>query len=229
MKVKILKKYAAAVIASGFFLCGIGAVSKLHAQQPDYLIIPGTKVGAITRASSEADLKRIYGARNVRRTQVSLGEGEYAPGTVIFAGDSSKIVKITWKDDRRRRFPQQIFLTAATSAGFKSVWKTRHGIRLGTSLPELERLNGKPFLLSGFGWDYAGTIYSWEGGKLQRDLGRERDDQPEKIYIRLDTGNFTNLSQEEANSVTGDIEISSSNPIMRRLNPRIYEIIVAFP
>jgi hypothetical protein len=37
-------------------------------------------------------------------------------------------------------------------------WKAAHGITLGTSLVQLERLNRHPFTLAGFGWDYGGRV-----------------------------------------------------------------------
>ena len=40
---------------------------------------------------------------------------------------------------------------------------------LGTRLGRLTQLNGRPFTLSGFGWDYAGTVISWNGGRLGAD------------------------------------------------------------
>lgn len=36
----------------------------------------------------------------------------------------------------------------------------------GTSLKELQRLNGKPFRLFGFSWDYGGLVESWQKGRL---------------------------------------------------------------
>jgi hypothetical protein len=37
-----------------------------------------------------------------------------------------------------------------------------------SALRQLRKLNGKPFVLLGIGWDYSGTVVSWEGGKLKR-------------------------------------------------------------
>ncbi|HYP51251.1 MAG TPA: hypothetical protein VEQ34_09945 [Pyrinomonadaceae bacterium] len=199
--------------AVGFFIAGVGS---LHAQNP-YLVVPGVKVVAITRRSSEADLKRIYGQKNVRRAEVGIGEGETMPGTVIYPDDSTRTVHIIWKDEQRRRFPQSIHLGG-------NVWKTAQGIGLGTSLRQLERLNGRAFTLSGFGWDYSGTIDSWKGGKLERALKNDK-----WTVIRLGIETTPKVTDAELESVMGELEFSSGNRVMRRINPTIYQLIVMFP
>ncbi len=149
------------------FLISAGAWADASAQS-SYQIVPRIRVGAITPQMSEAALKRIYGRTNVRSTKVSLGEGEYETGTVIFPNDPRKTIEILWKDVRRKRFPKLIQLT-----GERSIWRTQDGISLGTRLKELERINGKPFVLTGFSWDYEGTVISWEGGKLAQEFERD--------------------------------------------------------
>lgn len=58
-------------------------------------------------------------------------------------------------------------------------WKTPQGVSIGTTLKELEKLNGGPFKLAGFAWDYEGAIISWEEGKMSRVFDRG------KTYLRL--------------------------------------------
>ncbi|HEX8141671.1 MAG TPA: hypothetical protein VF553_03690 [Pyrinomonadaceae bacterium] len=199
----------------------ISAGSADCSPQASYQIIPRVRVGAITPATSEAALKRIYGRRNVRSTRVSLGEGEYEPGTSIYPDDPARRIEIVWKDARRKRFPKRIQLT-----GEKSIWRTREGISLGTRLRELERINGEPFVLLGFSWDYEGTIVSWEGGRLEREFGK--DDRA--VLLRLSSDQtYGGVSDEDASSVLGDREFPSSNPVMQRINPKVYQIIVEFP
>jgi hypothetical protein len=201
------------------FLISAAAPANSSAQ-PSYRIVPRVRVGAITPRTSEADLKRIYGRRNVRTTKVSIGEGEYEPGTVVYPNDPLKMIEIIWKDARRRRFPQRIQLT-----GERSVWTTRHGISLGTRLKELERINGKPFVLAGFGWDYAGTVVSWEGGKLAQEF--EKDGRV--VLLRLSDQTNNGVSGEDASSVAGDRDFPSNNQVMQKINPQVYQIIVEFP
>lgn len=206
-------------LAACCFILSGGMLADLYAQN-SYLIVPGVKVGAIGRNSSEADLKRIYGQRNVRDTDVGLGEGETEKGTVIYPNDSTKTLEIVWKDQQRKRFPKWFQLTGDGA----SVWKTKDGIGLGTSLKQLERLNGRAFTLLGFAWDYGGTVASWKGGKLQRELGGD-----ERTTIRLSEMTNPKISTAEWESVIGDREFSSRHRVMQKINPKIYQIIITFP
>lgn len=200
-------------------LISAGAFADASAQS-SYQIVPRVRVGAITHGTSEAALKRIYGRKNVRSTKVSLGEGEYETGTVIFPDDPLRAIEILWKDVRRKRFPKRIHLT-----GERSLWKTQDGISLGTRLKELERINGKPFVLTGFGWDYEGTVVSWEGGKLEREFERNG----RAVLLRLSDQTNNKVSVEEAGSVLGDHDFPSSNPLMQKINPKVYQIVLEFP
>ncbi|HEX8772038.1 MAG TPA: hypothetical protein VF735_00445 [Pyrinomonadaceae bacterium] len=165
-------------------------------------------------------MKRIYGRRNVQSTRVSIGEGEYEPGTVIYPHDPTRRIEIIWKDAHGKRYPQSVQLT-----GVRSVWKTREGVSLGTRLKELERINGKPFKLLGFSWDYEGTVISWEGGRLEREFGK--DGKPLLVRLSPLTGN--RVSVEDEASVIGDNDFSSGNRVMQTINPKVYQLIVEFP
>lgn len=95
------------------------------------------------------------------------------------------------------------------------------GIRLGMRLTDLERINGGPFTVMGFDWDYGGTVTNWRGGKLAR-----KPSELPRIFIQLlpaetDTGAIRN-------SVAGDREFSSKNAAMQRLNPHVASISVAY-
>ena len=197
-----------------FIIIFISILLSLNAcSQPelDYTIIPGERVGAITKDIAEAQLVQVYGSENISPVSVYLGEGFYAPGTALFANDSTRLLEIVWKDTTERKSPDHIRIIGNT-------WKTPEGVSLGTSLKELEELNGKSFTLTGFGWDYSGTIVSWENGKL------EKYSQPSgRLIVRL-------YPKDEVSdhSVYGDIDIMSDNQTMRRLNPTAYQLIAEF-
>jgi hypothetical protein len=188
--------------------------------QNDFQIIPGIRAGAITSRISETQLKRIYGSKNVRSTRVGLGEGETVSGTVIFPNNSKRKIEIVWKNKKSKRNPEFILLT-----GNSSIWKTTEGISLGTSLKTLERINGKAFTLAGFAWDYGGTVYSWDKGKLARSFG----DESQKVTLRLGSDSFKKISEKEYESIIGDNGFSSENKAMQKLNPVVYQMIVRFP
>ncbi len=131
----------------------------------DWLIVPGVRIGPVTARSTEAELKAIVGADAVTRDSVFWFEGQYRPATVLFSRDSLRRLSIVWKDEEAWSNPERIDLD-----GGHSIWHTADGISLGTTLEELENLNGKAFRITSADHDYAGLAWSWEGGALQTKL-----------------------------------------------------------
>jgi hypothetical protein len=93
------------------------------------------------------------------------------------------------------------------------------GISLGTTLQELERLNGRPFKLAGFGWDYSGVVIDWAGGSLDSSLAGV------KLYLDPGPAAYESTTYSQ---VLGDREYSSDLAPMQQLTPRVYQIFVDF-
>jgi hypothetical protein len=177
-------------------------------------IIPGRAAGPVTARSSEADLAKHYGETVVKPIRVELGEGETTPGTLLFPGDSSRRAEIVWQDTVARSRPSRMILR-----GSRSQWTVGPGISLGTSLKDLERINGRPFTLAGFGWDYAGVITEWGGGPLDSVLAGV------KLYLDPGAAQYQSAPYSQ---VLGDRDYSSALPPMQQLNPRVAQIFVDF-
>ena len=191
-----------------------------------WLIVPGKKVGPITPKTSEADLIRIYGKANVQSKDIDVGEGCTAPGTVIYPEDLTKSISIIWKDQKSKQFPNTITI----SGGKKSLWRTWRGITIGTTLKELEKINGKPFFILGPGGDYSGTVWSWGKGDLEKEFERNG-----RVILRLQP-TLTQSTEKEYESLTyedrppGQAEegVRSDHKVMQKINPWVYEIVVQF-
>ena len=179
----------------------------------EWRIEPGRGAGALKPGGSEADLREAYGASQVRASRIELGEGDTAPGTILFPDDPDRRLQILWADSSARRAPERLILR-----GERSRWRLPRGISLGTSLAELEDKNGRPFTLAGFGWDYAGVIVSWNGGALDSTLSPDV-----KLYLEP---RIEDRVGEAYRRVLGDRDYSSALPAMRSLNPRVYQIFV---
>ena len=176
--------------------------------------IESGRVGPVARSSSESDLRRHYGPEAVDTARIQLGEGETTPGIILYPRDSLRRAEIIWRDTVNRREPARVVLR-----GSRSQWQVNGRISLGTSLKDLERLNGKPFTLAGFGWDYAGVITDWQGGALDSALAG--------IKLYLDPGPAQQHSAAYS-QVLGDRDYSSTLPAMQQLNPRVGQIFVDF-
>jgi len=176
-------------------------------------------VGQIKANTSEQDLIEIYGKANVVRDSFLEGEGEYVNETILFPNTKNEL-QIIWKDAENLKSPYVI-----TYRKPNADWKTDNNICIGTTLKELERINGKEFIILGFGWDYGGTIIDWNGGKIAKTnkLASELD-----LIARLSYSDKVKLNDSELEEISGDKEIKTSNKILQKMNPKIYEIIIVF-
>ena len=52
----------------------------------------------------------------------------------------------------------------------QSQWSAPKGIKLGTSLAALEKANGRPFKIGGFGDDGSSSVLGWEGGAPAKEM-----------------------------------------------------------
>jgi len=132
------------------------------AQKNDWLIVPGQRVGPITAATTRADLDSIFGKENVQERNLDGSVGPEA-ATVVYSSDASAALAITW--DRER--PASIRVCFGTQTG-PCRWRTSSGIHIGTSIRELNALNGKSFQIGGFAQE-RGRVISWKQGGLEED------------------------------------------------------------
>ena len=188
--------------------------------KPDaWLIVLGGADSAISASTTRKDLVDRYGDANVKDQDIDVGEGETEPGTALFPLDRKSSLNILWKDSDKKLSPKSLRIS-----GDASRWKTIHAITLGTSLIQLERINGRPFLLSGFGWDYSGTTLSWKGGVPEKDF-----EGSGRVILRLDSNTPAGVTEGELNQVSGDRPFSSGHPVMQKINPRVYDVVWLFP
>lgn len=189
----------------------------------DRLIVPGARFGPITATTTEAMLQTLFGADKVESGEVNIGEGFMEPGAVVYPEVPTRRVEIIWQDATRTR-PKEVRIS-----GDASEWKTAEGISLGTTLKEIERLNGYPFRLAGFGWDYGGTIIDCNGGRFKvmgcmDGAGRV---QGRQLLLRLNPTS-DKAAMPEQGQVRGEGPFSSGHPAMQSLDPQVYQLIMLF-
>lgn len=189
----------------------IGACGHRAAVPDDQLVLDCRTI--FTPEVSAEDLVRRFGASQVEAADIHLGEGEYERGTVLFPGDPLRRIEITWKDADRQKQPDSV----RAGEGAKK-WRTPEGVSVGSDLQSVERLNGVVFELAGFDWDYAGSVMSWKGGRLESAY------TPCRLVAR-----FRPRSPAAAAELSGDRAFASSHPAMQRLNPVTYELMLLYP
>ena len=118
--------------------------------------------GPFGRNAGHSDLVKAFGNKNVVEQEIDGAEGQKIKASVLYPDDPKARLEIVWSDEKARRRPTLI------RAADQSAWATTNGIRIGTALAEIEQMNGKPFKLSGFDWDYGGRVTDWQGGTLSK-------------------------------------------------------------
>lgn len=184
----------------------------IAAPDDDFLIVAGERVGRITADASEDSLRSLYGDDRVESVLIARGEGFVCKGSRV-RFDAGDYLEVTWLDTEAKALPDLVYVNGPS-------WRTREGVGLGISLRQLEAINGGPFRLMGFEWDYGGTIVSWDDGRLE---GETRE-----MWLALspDPEAYQRVTIEEAEKVAGEIEFSSDHPVMQKLNPRLRSLAI---
>ena len=180
---------------------------------------PITCAGIWAPNTSETVLRRRFGS-HVRSEKVDVGEGDEEEGAVVDPDTPQSTLFVIWKNPALRRNPASIRIRN------QSRQVTFAGIGIGTTLKDLERLNGGPFELAGFAFDYSGTVTSWLDGRLARIGGAACE-----LKVRLEPGRSARPSREEAAAIDatiGDRDFNSSEANMQLLNPRVYEVLLIY-
>jgi hypothetical protein len=188
------------------------------ADKNDWLIIPGARAGPITGKTTRAELDRIFGAKNVEDGDITISDAGPEPGTTVFQDKPEEMVTIVWNQNKPAAHISTLVFCQESVPPNGCRWHTRDGIGIGTTLKELEKMNGRKFKLSGLGWDYGGTVLSWEGGVLER-----LKPACGGLSIRLEepSGSDSHERAHLVEQVGGDTDFWSSDNAMQALNPAV--------
>lgn len=178
----------------------VAAPAAPEAPAPDLLIVPGTRVGPITAATTRDDLIAAFGADAVQDVEIDLGEGFTAPGVRVHDGEAAA-VSVQWEGG---------VVTWLGDLG--PAWRTADGLGVGSTLAELEAVAG-PFSLLGYGWDYSGTVLL-EGTRLQEQAGL--------LVFRM----TPTAGDPDAAGVVGDAPYPSTSPAVVGLAPVVSDVLV---
>jgi hypothetical protein len=172
-----------------------------------WLLAASAAGDAIHAADDEASLVRRYGPANVRRDSLPGAEGESIYGTVLFPADTTRTLYVYWEDEARSR------VESVRTAPGATAWAAWPGIAPGDRMADVERRNGRPFRLYGFGWDYGGLVVDWRGGRF--------------APLKADTLGFTAVrfrAAEPAAAISGEGTFSSAAGAMRTADARVSDL-----
>lgn len=168
--------------------------------------------GAFAADSSEARLIETYGKDNVVTGDVPGPEGSTMLATTVFPNDPAKTFEVGWWNEEK--LETLAYVTVPADATLPN------GLKVGTTIDEAEALNGGPFQLWGFFWDYGGGT-NFADGKLA--------ELPGGCYVsaRFTVGDYP--ESLDVGPVSGDVEISSSEPLLDTVHATIGSLTIGYP
>jgi hypothetical protein len=170
--------------------------------------------GVFARDSSHAKLASAFQSRNVAFTQVDASSGGKVMASVLYAKDPKRRLEVWWSKPASRSDTHLIVING------QSDWIAPGELHLGLTLAELEKLNGKPFKLSGFDKDHVATLSDWSGGQLAALAGGCKVG----ISLRADP----KAAASALSNLPVDRGFISSDTALRAANPTVSEILVAY-
>ena len=146
------------------------------------LVLPG----AFAEATSVADLEKMFGKENIRTSEVRDTDGKTMRSLVLFPDDPTRRAYVSFHDAEQMTGLANILVNDPGSR-----WRGKQGAHVGMSFAELRKLNGKPFMYSGFDDQRRGWVRDqWSPALDDEDetLGALDVEEDEHMYFGVDLG-----------------------------------------
>lgn len=128
----------------------------------DASLITDSSWGAIKKNTDFAGLQSIYGAANVKDERICGPECADSIDVTTIYPEKNNQFTVYWKQNAYHK--EIDFLEADMP---ESPYHISNGLKIGSSLEDLLKINGKQIIFSGFDWDYGGFIQDYGMGALQ--------------------------------------------------------------
>ena len=170
--------------------------------------------GSFAQDSNHEKLATVFGAKNVAWDDVEGPGGVKLKASVLFPSDPRRRLEVVWTKPETRTDIRVIAING------QSTWTAPKGLKLGMTLAAVEKLNGKPFRLTGFDKDTGGTVQSWDAGALAELPGGC------KVALRFEPN--PKISPEVRNDVAVSREFESDDTAMKKAVPKVVEILIGY-
>jgi hypothetical protein len=193
----------------------VSPVAKVQVQpQVPRIIEPGARLGPVLAGSSLQNLRGALGLHNVilEYVQTEDGKGKVS-GAVLYPNDPKKRIEIAWADTVTKSRP--LWARVRNEASW---WHTPAGVRIGSTLLDLERMNGRAFTVTSFrGGERRSPVRSWNKGNLAVELEKNA-----KVYLSVPAS----ATKSQMTPLSNGSYLPSGDPPLRRLNPYVTEITI---
>jgi hypothetical protein len=168
--------------------------------------------GPFAPDSGMLELAMIFGSLNMIYTEEKVQDAQVGV-TVLYPKDPKRRLEVWWQNPNRTG----LYLIDITG---KSDWTGPDGLHLGLTLPQLEKLNHKPFKVKGFDKTGVATVSNWDGGALASLAGGCKA----SASLRADP----KASVDAIGAISADQEFSSADPIVAKVKPTVSEILIGY-
>ncbi|QZT36452.1 hypothetical protein K5X82_14485 [Halosquirtibacter xylanolyticus] len=188
------------------FLLACLCIGLFSCNKKETFIITHNQIGQVTLQTTHEQLVKLYGDKSLKET---MDEGTGALGTEVLFKNANNNIHITWQTSKK------VKPVIIKTDNKNSEWKTKDGIHIGTTLSEVEKINGASFKIMGYeiDRDLAGTVTDWGKGTLN----------DAKIGFQFE------LTKEVGNDymkLIGDKGISTNNEILKKAEPVVQSIFI---
>jgi hypothetical protein len=193
----------------------------------DWLIIPNVRVGPMTAWSTEQSLREAFGEKSVKTFRVDDEIVTNRLTTLVFQNDLTRAIGVSWAGNGKQKHPETVSFCFGLY-GVAGAWRTKSGIGCGTTLSQLEDLNGRPFVLTGYYRDSSGssgTVISWQGGRLEQELGPKGAFE---ISLAPDDKHWWEKLTGAERAFLKKDRILSDDPMIQGLMPVVYSMVFRF-
>lgn len=170
--------------------------------------------GAFAKSSGHLKLATLFGAQNVKYTEVSDDNGGTLMASVLYPDDPKRRLEVVWDDDAARSGTSLVVIDG------QSTWIGPKGLRLGLALAALEKINGKPLKLKGFGKNDLAQVSDWNGGALATIPGDCR--------VGVELKPDPKASADARDALPSDKEFMSGDAAVKAVKPTVGEIVIGY-
>jgi hypothetical protein len=167
---------------------------------------PTRSLNEVLACGDLAGLEKKYGKESLIADTTWVIGDDSLRGSILYP-NSNRQVYVYYRDGQ---------IVDVTIVGNASEWKTESGLLLGMPLQSVQAINQKNFTLSGFNWKHAGSVVSWEGGKLMGNstLGH-------LASFSNASNQHDGISDQEYQQISGETEFDVRHEVIQKLNPSL--------
>ena len=169
---------------------------------------------SFTTDTTLAQIEQKYGKENVITGDVDGPEGDSFTATTVFPKDDVRKFEIYWFDEEKREGLSG-FTLPQDGVG-------PSGIKIGMAIKDVQKINGKPFTVGGFYWDYGGAA-SFAGGKLEN-----KDDAACFMGVTF-APSVETTDQKIGDAISGEKDLKSNMKEFDVVKPVIQAVNFSFP